>query len=85
MTLVEDILNNTWLKNRIKIYYDDVNMLEYICDAERWTLLTDNKRRIRKVWIDSVSNKIKEEQIAEDWNYNLAATDMSLVESYNYS
>lgn len=85
MVLVEDIMNKTGLRNRVKIYYDDANNYEYICDANKGAALTDKVWKIKRVLNDAVSWGTIDELVAGDGEYNLAATDLTLVESYTYA
>lgn len=84
MTLVDSIVYSGGLKPRVKIYYDDLNLIEYICDAERGTALTANGRRIRKNQKDAGGRTIDVWSAGSGW-FDSIATDIWTVEFLSYS
>lgn len=84
MTLVDSIVYSGGMKPRVKIYYDDTNKIEYICDAERWTALTTPKWRIKKNIKDVTGRTTDMLSAGEGWFDNVA-TDMATVEALTFS
>lgn len=84
MTLVESVIYSGGMKPRIRIYYDDINKKEYVCDAELGTSLTDESWKIRRITKDS-SNRTTDIELANGWEYNQVATDLATIEAFSYS
>lgn len=84
MTLIDSVVYSGGLRPRVKIYYDDINKKEYVCDAMSWTLLTDADWKIRRITKD-VSDRTVDIEVAKGGEYDNVATDLATIEAFSYS
>lgn len=84
MTLVDSIIYSGWLWPKVKIFYDDINRKEYICDTQTWVAVTTAKWKVRRITKD-VSDRTTDIMVANGWEYNNVATDLATVEAFTYS
>lgn len=82
--LTRNVLNSWWSKPRVKIYYDDTNHIEYVCDANPWTNLSSSSWRVLKL-VNDTTWRLLDKYVAWDWEYSQPATDLTTVQALTYS
>lgn len=85
MATFEDSVLYSWgTKFQVKIYYDDTNHIEYICDASYGTPLTAAKWRVRRITKDATDRTLT---VKAAWSgeFNQVATDQATVEALTYA
>lgn len=84
MTLVDNIIYSGWLWPKVKIFYDDLNNKEYVCDTQTGTAVTTPKRKVRRITKD-ISDRTTDIEVANGGEYNNIVTDLATVEAFIYS
>ncbi len=67
---------------RKHIYNDTLNNYQYVCDAKRWTQLTDSNWHVTRIYTDPTTWDL--DVLDTDW-YTNPATDLATVQYLSFS